>query len=183
MPVLWVGLIFLSCTSAWARDYAPTRNGASLNQGYTYDPSEHIWFSQASFFRLYDYDRVWRHRAPENLQFKVEGSIGGSRLDSSDIRMNASVNIFALIYLADPEREGIRPYMEAGIGGIFTDYRVPGQDYRFNFNPQAGMGIEMPTGSGTVYFTAIRLHHLSNGGIGSENRGQNSVVCLFGRYF
>lgn len=187
LALCWTGTLVLTPGPLRAQPYEPTRTGASLNLGYTYDPGGDIWFSQISFFRLYDYDRVWRHRAPEALRFKVEASMGGSRLENADIRMNASVNIFALYYLAGTGEEGVRsrvrPYVEAGIGGIYTDYRVPGQDYRINFNPQAGVGIEMDTAGGNTVFAAVRLHHLSNGGIGSSNRGQNSVVCLFGTYF
>lgn len=166
-----------------AGEYLPAVNGMSLNLGYAYDPSDDIWFSQISIFRLYDYDSIWPHNAPESLRFKIEGSLGGARLDNSDIRMTASVNIFALFYLPCGGNNRIRPYAEAGIGGIYTDYRVDGQDYRFNFNPQAGIGMEIEMGQGINCFGALRIHHLSNGAIGSVNRGQNSLICLFGRYF
>ena len=166
-----------------AGEHVPAVNGMSLNIGYTYDPSDDIWFSQVSIFRLYDYDSIWPHNAPERLRFKVEGSLGGACLDNSDIRMTASVNIFALFYLPCGKNNRIRPYAEAGIGGIYTDYRVGGQDYRFNFNPQAGIGVEIEMRQKRTCFGALRIHHLSNGGIGSVNRGQNSLVCLFGRYF
>lgn len=180
--VLWLSFLFVFSTEPAAEEYAPTLNGVSLNLGYTYDPSDDIWFSQVSIFRMYDYDRIWGHNAPEFLRFKVEGSLGGARLNSSRVRMNASVNILALLYLSADGSWG-RPYVEAGIGAIYTDYKASGQDYRFNFNPQAGLGVEMLIEHGPPCFTALRLHHLSNGGIGSSNRGQNSVVWLFGRYF
>ncbi len=174
-------LLILSGTVAAAEETAPAKTGMSLNLGYTYDPSDDIWLGQVSFFKLYDYDAIWPHKAPEALRFKVEGSLGGSRLDNGDIRMNAGINIFALYYLRGLETDKIRPYAEAGIGGMYTDYRVEGQDYRFNFNPQAGIGVEFKNEK--PCFLAVRLHHLSNAGIGSDNRGLNSVVCMFGRYF
>jgi len=181
---LAVFLLILSVffSNAGAEEYLPDVSGISLNLGYTYDPSENIWFSQVSFFKLYDYDKVWPHRAPEDLRFKVEASLGGAR-DNSDIRCIASVNIFALYYLSALETNRLKPYVEAGIGSIYTDYRGADQDYRFNFNPQAGMGMDIKMGDEPPYFMAVRGHHLSNAGIGSSNRGQNSVVCLFGRYF
>ncbi|MCA1794200.1 MAG: acyloxyacyl hydrolase [Desulfobacteraceae bacterium] len=164
-------------------DYAETMSGMSVNLGYTYDPADKIWFGQVSLFMLYDYDRIWPHKAPEALRFKVEGSFGGSHLEQGDIRFNAGINIFALYYLTDFETDSLRPYVEAGIGGMFTDYQVTGQDYRFNFNPQAGIGIEFKKDNFPPYFLSLRLHHLSNAGIGDTNRGLNSVVCMFGRYF
>lgn len=178
-----LSFFFLSAALQAADGQVPAVNGISLNLGYTYDPSDNIWFSQVSIFRIYDYDSIWPHKAPENLRFKVEGSLGGARMDNSDFRVMASVNIFAMLYLTGGGSRQVRPYVEAGIGGIYTDFRVAGQDYRFNFNPQAGVGVEMDTGEGPPCFASLRVHHLSNGGMGVSNRGQNSVVCLFGRYF
>lgn len=188
LSVKWCFVFFLFMVAmagqAWgAGEYAETKTGASLNLGYTYDPSDGIWFSQISLFKLYDYDRIWPHKAPGALRFKVEGSIGPSFTENSDIRLNASVNIFALYYLTRFETSVIKPYVEAGIGVMYTDYQVSGQDYRFNFNPQLGIGMEFKQDNKAFSFLAIRLHHLSNGGIGSTNRGLNSIVGLFGYYF
>lgn len=166
-----------------AEENAPTTNGISMNLGYTYDPPGNIVITQISVFRLYDYDAVWPHSAPENLRFKIEATLGVSRLEDGDARLNGSVNIFALHYLARLENNLIRPYVEAGIGCVYTDYRVHGQDYRFNFNPQAGVGFDIKSRDALPWFAAVRLHHLSNGGIGSSNRGQNSVIGLLGCHF
>ncbi len=157
--------------------------GLSLNLGYTYDPSVNIWFSQATFIKLYDYDQIWPHKAPAALRFKIEGSLGASRLDNSDIRLNAGAAVLALYYLNSFETDSIKPYVEAGVGIIYTDYRVNGQEYRFNFNPQAGLGMEIKRKNAAPWFLGVRLHHISNGGLGSSNRGQNSVVFLAGQYF
>ncbi len=164
-------------------EFIPPMTGMSLNLGYTYDPSVDIWFSQATFIKVYDYDQIWPHRAPEALRFKIEGSLGGSRLDNGDIRLNAGAAVLALYYLNRLETDSIKPYVEAGVGIIYTDYRVSGQDYRFNFNPQAGLGMDIKRENAEPWFLGIRLHHISNGGIGSVNRGQNSVVFLAGQYF
>ncbi len=163
--------------------YAPTESGIFLNSGYTYDPSDGAIFSQISLFRLYDYDRIWKHKAPDNLRFKVEGSVGSAFLDDNDVKFIANAGILALLYLDRFETDRIKPYLEAGIGVIYTDYRVTGQDYRFNFNPQAGIGIEFKREGNQNRFVSLRMHHISNGGLGSLNRGQNSIVFAFGQYF
>lgn len=155
----------------------------SLNLGYTYDPSEDIRFMQASFFKLYDYDYIWKHSAPDNLRFKIEGAIGGASLKNDDIRVIANTGVLALLYINGLESEFFIPYIEAGVGVIFTDFRVKGQDYRVNFNPQAGLGVEFKNSQAGNLFAAIRAHHISNGGIGSTNRGLNSVMLLIGRHF
>lgn len=165
-----------------ATSYAPTQSGISLNSGYTYDPSDNTFFIQTSVFKLYDYDRIWKHKAPDNLRFKVEGSLG-SALFEDDTRCIANAGILALLYLDKFKTDHIKPYLEAGIGIIYTDYRVQGQDYRLNFNPQAGFGVEFNRKGKQNRFVSFRLHHISNGGLGSINRGQNSIVFTFGQYF
>lgn len=163
--------------------YIPTESGISLNSGYTYDPSDGGCFLQVSMFRLYDYEGVWGHKAPDNLRFKVEGSVGGMFFDDNDIKFIANTGVLALIYLDKFETDRIKPYLEAGIGVVYTDYRVKGQDYRFNFNPQAGMGIEFKRKGSQNRFISLRMHHVSNSGIGSSNRGLNTIVFAFGQYF
>jgi hypothetical protein len=163
--------------------FIPPMTGLSLNLGYTYDPCDNIWFSQATFIKLYDYDQIWPHKAPAALRFKIEGSLGTSRLDNSDIRLNTGAAVLALYYLDRFETGSIKPYVEAGVGILYTDYQVDGQDYRFNFNPQAGLGMEIKRKNAASWFLGVRLHHISNGGLGSSNRGQNSVVFLAGQYF
>jgi hypothetical protein len=129
---------------------------------------------------LFDYDRVWPHRAPEDLRFKVELSAGSAIAPRT--RLTASFTFLALYYLRFLSTRSLRPYVEGGIGAIFTDFQVPGQGSRFNFNPQVGIGTDIQTFSGT-YFTALRLHHVSNAALASENRGLNSVLLEVGRFF
>ena len=95
--------------------------------------------------------------------------------------MITSANILAQYYLGGGSGR-FRPYVEAGIGLIYTDFQVEGQGLRFNFNPQAGLGCDLRTGGGVVWFTNLRLHHLSNGGLYDDNRGINSVLVQVGRY-
>jgi lipid A 3-O-deacylase len=163
--------------------YAPTLTGIALNSGYTYDPSIDVFFSQISFSRLYDYDKIWFHNAPENLRFKIEASLGGAYTDNGDIKFIANVNMLALYYMESLETKNLKPYIEGGIGGIFTDYRVTGQAYRINFNPQAGIGVEFKKDDNKNPFISLRAHHISNGGLNDSNRGQNSIVFTLGQYF
>lgn len=163
-------------------NFSPTLTGISLDSGYTYDPSDDTFFFQISLFRLWDYDKIWFHDAPENLRFKIEGSIGGSSWDD-DVRLIANAGILAMFYIDSLSTKKIRPYIEGGIGVIYTDYRVNNQAYRFNFNPQAGIGVEFNRKNHKNWFISLRAHHLSNGGLNGSNRGQNSVVCMLGQYF
>ena len=160
----------------------PDQYGVSAEYGYTFDPSDaDLTFLLARFFAIYDYGTVWRQDRPKALRFKVEGALGSTLTPESDLI--ASANMLALYYPGKLSQRTFRPYVEAGIGVIYTQFRVPGQAYHFNFNPLLGVGCELPQRSGKNPFAAIRLHHLSNAGLGSQNRGVNSVVLQVGRYF
>jgi opacity protein-like surface antigen len=95
----------------------------------------------------------------------------------------ASVGMMAVYYLDFFSNARLMPYLEGGIGVVYTDFQVEGQGSRFNFNPQIGIGTEFKLKSGPPFFTALRLSHISNAGLADENRGVNSVVWIVGRFF
>lgn len=179
-------MVFLSALSGFSpatvlADTVPTHYGLGANFGLSYDPDNDIDFLQLNGFVLLDYDRVWPHRAPESLRFKVEGSAGVTTAPRT--RAVVSTGMLALHYLDCLAVGGLRPYAEAGIGLIYTDFQVPGQGWRINFNPQAGIGTELKLGAFRRGFIAVRAHHLSNGRLYRENRGVNSVALQAGLYF
>ena len=159
----------------------PDRYGIATTIGYNYHPSENIVFGLLSGFALYDYDKVWPHAAPEALRFKVEISAGATLKNEKGTILSAG--ILALYYLDGLARDDLRPYVEGGVGGIFTQWRVDGQGSKINFNPQIGVGTEFSLGSGPPFLAALRLHHISNAGLADDNRGVNSVVFVLGRFF
>ena len=185
LTILAAILILLSASVTYAEEesgkYVPTRKGAAVTAGMSYDPNSDFDFYMLSGFYLFDYDRVWKHRAPENLRFKVEGTAGVAR--DYKTRFVTSVNMFALHYLDFLKTGKLKPYVEGGIGIIYTDFQVSGQGSRINFNPQIGLGTEIEAGSHETFFFAVRFHHLSNANLKDENRGVNSVMCMFGCYF
>ncbi len=158
-----------------------TRYSLGGSVGKTYSPNNDVDFALVSAVALFDYDRVWPHRAPEPLRFKVEASLGATSAPSS--RALISANMLALYFLDGLATALLRPYAEAGIGLIYTDFQVDGQGLRVNFNPQAGVGTEIKGGDGPPWYAAIRLHHISNGGLHHDNRGINAVVLQLGRFF
>ena len=155
--------------------------GAGVTLGHSYDPDPTFGFVQINGLLQYDYDKLWPHRTPEPLYFKMEASLGAADF-KSETRLMSSVNILAQYYLADVTAR-LRPYGEAGIGLIYTDFQVDDQGLRLNFNPQAGIGCDLRSHSGVVWYANFRIHHLSNGGLHHANRGINSVLIQFGRYF
>jgi hypothetical protein len=162
-------------------DDVPNRYGLGMIIGNTYDPAGNIGFALLSGFALFDYDRIWNHAAPAPLRFKVEASFGGTWTKEKEFM--ASVGIFALYFLDRFSDHGFRPYVEGGIGGIYTEWKVEGQGSHLNFNPQMGIGTEFYIGYGPPFFTAMRLHHISNADLKDDNRGVNSIVFVLGRFF
>lgn len=173
--------LFLCAVATAHSEQVATRYGAGITGGNSYDPSSDLTWVQGTFVALYDYDSVWPHRAPEPLRFKVEAQAGATVRD--DIRTIASINMYAHYYLNWLTTGAWRPYIDAGIGIIYTDFQMEGQGLRFNFNPQFGIGTEYTDSSGTSWFTGFRAHHISNGGLDEDNRGINSLALTFGRYF
>lgn len=175
-----LGLVFFPAAHGWCGDGGnePTVYGLSFLEGRSYTPTNDVRFSLISGFILFDYERVWRHRAPEPLRFKVEAAtgIGGPHHD----RFVASAGIMALYYLDRFSGSGFRPYVEAGIGVIYTNFQIEKMGLRVNFNPQAGIGIQLT--NSPVFFT-LRLHHISNGGIHEDNVGVNTAILQAGVLF
>lgn len=159
----------------------PNQHGMSVEYGYTYDPQQDISFLLARVFAIYDYGTVWHQDRPAALRFKVEGAVGSTLTPANDLMV--SVNMLALYYPGRVGGESLRPYVEGGIGAIYTQFRVKGQGLHYNFNPLLGVGCELPQEDGKNPFAAIRLHHISNAGFYHENRGVNSVELQVGRFF
>jgi hypothetical protein len=184
--VVFYGLAIISFPQATLAgedtpDKIPNRYGLSLNIGNTYDPSGDTGFVMLTGLGLFDYDKIWPHAAPEALRFKVEVSAGSTWTSNKDFM--ASASIFALYYIDRFAKGSIQPYVEGGIGGIYTEWKVDGQGSHLNFNPQLGIGTEFLVGPAATYLAALRLHHISNAGLKEDNRGANSIVFVIGRFF
>lgn len=162
-------------------DDVPSRYGLGMVMGNTYDSAGKIGFALLSGVALFDYDKIWQHPAPAPLRFKVEVSLGSTWTKEKEFM--ASAGIFALYFLDRFSGHGCRPYVEGGIGGIYTEWKVEGQGSHLNFNPQMGIGTEFFIGSGPPFYTAMRLHHISNANLKDDNRGVNSIVFVLGRFF
>ena len=158
----------------------PTRFGFGLSYGNSFHPDNDIGFIQANGYVMFDYDKIWPHKAPENLRFKLEFSLGSTT--TPDNWPMGSAAMMALYYLDFMDSEVVRPYIEGGIGLIYTGFRVEGQGSRLNFNPRAGFGFEFPIGKESL-FTALRWDHLSNAYLNSDNTSVDSVIFMFGAYF
>lgn len=193
-PRFWVNtalivVMLLAASAFMARAESPVpekgghapRLGLGLGYGLGYDPADARDFALVTGFMLFDYEDVWPHVAPDPLRFKIEASLG-STMEGSATGM-ASVGGLALYYLDGLSGSLFRPYVEAGVGVIYTAHKVDGQGSRLNFNPQIGIGVEFPGLDQLPLWASLRLHHLSNAGLHKDNRGVNSLVLMIGAYF
>jgi hypothetical protein len=172
-------LLAPAAAGAGAAPLEPTRQGLAVSCGVSYRP-EGVDFCLLTGIVLYDYDRVWWHDAPESLRFRVEYSLGA--ITEPATRLMASANIIAHLYYPGLNARSVRPYVEGGIGVIYTDLKVEGQGLRFNFNPLLGAGLEFGSAPAPL-FLEVRIHHISNAGLDDENTGVNSVQFMLGRWF
>ena len=170
-----------ACAAGGEVDKIPTRYGMAAVLGDTFDPDEGIYFVQLAGFGMWDYDKVWHHWAPEALRWKLEVTAGLTTAPRT--RAMVSVGMMAPYYLDFISNRRFNPYIEGGIGVIYTDFHVEGQGSRFNFYPQAGIGTELQVGSGPPFFGAVRISHISNAGLHDDNRGMNSIILMIGRFF
>jgi hypothetical protein len=168
-------------TIALKEERAPDRFGMSVELASVYDPGHDISFALVTAFGLFDYGTVWHQDRPKELCFKVEGALGSTF--RPETRAIASLGMAAVYFVDRMASPQIRPYVEGGIGIIYTDFRVEGQGLRINFNPQLGIGAELLNKGASSSFAALKLHHVSNGNLYHDNRGINSLVLQVGRFF
>ncbi len=110
------------------------------------------------------------------LKFPVDG-IDGDR---------ESLYGFGMIPLVAniPLRKGNNyPFLTSSLGFIVTQYHFPNLNgARFNFLLGTGAGFNFNTGSNNSVQLGYKIHHLSNGYMGSENPGIDSIM-FFVRFF
>jgi hypothetical protein len=160
---------------AGTASYVDTRYSLAVSGGGSYYPDEKVGIALVSFAAVFDYDRVWPHSAPEGLRFKVEASAGVATEPSP--KFIGSLDMLATLYFAQKAGATFTPYVEAGIGGIYTDFKRPGQGARFNFHPILGAGLDFGD-----YFVAVRAQHLSNLRSNKYNKPLDYAVVQVGFY-
>lgn len=165
----------------FARLGRPDKNGLALQLANNYDPNFNITSVTSNFSLHYDHGLLWDNVRSGNKELKLEGVLGA--LVRPDVRLMLSIGMLYAYYPDLAFSKRIKSYVEAGIGGIYTDYRVDGAAYRLNFNPQLGIGAVLPSDDGGAGFIGFRLHHISNGRTNSDNQGVNSLLIQVGRYF
>jgi hypothetical protein len=173
--------VFPDVAGFFKRLGTPERASGALSLTSSYDPNFNVSRLLVSASAWYDHGILWDQVRSGSKVFKLE-AVAGSMV-RPELRGVASVNMMSMYYPAFAESGSFRPYLEAGIGVIYTDFRVERQAYRFNFNPQLGIGTEVKQENGSTLFVAMRLHHISNGSLNHDNQGVNSLLFQMGKFF
>ena len=77
------------------------------------------------------------------------------------------------------------PYWDFGVGVTWTDLapRIPEQSTQLEFLLETGPGMQYFITAESAISLGIRLHHISNSGLGDRNTGINAVLGLIGISF
>jgi len=179
-----ISVFFLLCMTPWPVAAAtPQLWGGLLSAGNSYSPNGEVQWLDAAVTLLYDYDDVWPYPrpAPDPLRFKLEGHINLAEVNG--VCFSSAVNMLALWEWKQLQLLPVTPYFEAGIGVIYTDFRLRKQGLRWNFNPVFGFGFFKRDAADRRWFAALRFHHISNAGLDEDNRGVNSAFLQIGCFF
>lgn len=113
------------------------------------------------------------------LEFEIEPMLGMFLSPSQAIE--AGVNILFTYNFETGTR--FIPFFQAGAGFLYTDLEVNELGSRFNGSPQGGPGIKYMLNDNTAISLQTRIHHISNAGTASPNRGIDSFLFLIGMDF
>lgn len=120
----------------------------------------------------------WGIHLTGNIQYGVEAIPLYLQFQSETV-YGVGITPFLLRYSFTATR-AIAPFIEAGGGILGTTDAVPEDTSRFNFTPQAGVGIRWFPEERRTWTFAVRYHHTSNAGLARRNPGINAVIGYLG---
>jgi hypothetical protein len=93
---------------------------------------------------------------------------------------NAEFGVSLLLKYSDKITSRIAPYVEGGVGMVYTTQHTHEQGTQFNFLPQVGAGLQCFLNENLALTGGYRYRHLSNAGISDDNSGINHHFVLVG---
>ena len=118
----------------------------------------------------------------------LKGNIGGDLELITEPIMNVVINpdanaefgVSFLLKYSGHITSHIAPYVEGGIGMVYTTQHTHEQGTQFNFLPQIGAGLQFFLNKNLALTGGYRYRHMSNAGISSDNSGINHHFFLAG---
>ncbi|MFB0505489.1 MAG: acyloxyacyl hydrolase [Thermodesulfobacteriota bacterium] len=115
-----------------------------------------------------------------SLDFIVEGFLSYARQVSKARYAGGITPLFA--YNLKALGKAV-PFIELGVGILYTDLDPKNFGSKFDLTPQAGIGVRYEIGHGKFLKLSYRLHHISNAGIDADNGSIDSHFFLIGLSF
>lgn len=72
------------------------------------------------------------------------------------------------------------PFVQTGVGWLFTTRKVPEGTSHFNLTPQGGVGVYWFHRPSTAVVFGVRYHHISNASTAERNPGHNALYIHTG---
>ena len=167
---------FPACAGETGLSKGPVNWSLGICGGENWSPDKSdVDFISVHLSALFDHDPFFPYKPARRLRWLLEVQAGSTIHHPKRFLTSAGMLIRAQ---ANPV-SGMIGYGLAGIGIIYSDFQVQGQELRLNFSPQLGIGMDIKN---KVYLQ-IRWHHISNGGLYEDNTGVNHWVVHTGIYF
>lgn len=93
---------------------------------------------------------------------------------------NTEVGCSLLLKYSDHITSRIAPYVEGGVGMVYTTQHTREQGTQYNFLSQVGLGLQFFLNKHVALTGGYRYRHLSNAGLDHPNRGINHHFALLG---
>lgn len=159
------------------------RHGLSLDGGPMISDGDDFDLYTVTWHYVVDHPSEWGWSAfPDYLELKAELSAGVATVYGD--RFQTSASMMLMYFPPWLQTELLQPFLEAGVGVIYTDYKVMGQGLRWNFTPRAGLGTNIDLGeTAGLWFVSARWEHISNAGLDEQNAGLDAVIFSLGHWF
>ena len=95
-----------------------------------------------------------------------------------DTNFGAGAGFAARVYQNKGERNGL--FAEGGISTLVTTHEFEHDNSQLNFLNEIGVGYQFPKND---WHVSVKFAHISNAGLGSDNRGINAVGLGLGYTF
>ncbi len=117
----------------------------------------------------------WMRDTNWRAAFIVEPSIGGIFGDQQTFE----ASVLPMLRF-DRKAAGGSPYIEAGVGLIYSEVRGIGLGSQINFNDSIGAGWTFTGASGNLLDLGLRVRHISHAGLWADsNKGMNTYFLTF----
>ncbi len=179
LSILTLWVTFVIAEEPFQKDV--TEWGLSGGFGDNFHINKNVDEDIEFFFLTPSWGRIIKkYSGSRSLEFVLEGFLSYVREDSKDRYAVGSTPLFLYNF---KNFKRTFPFLELGIGILYTDLNPEGFGSNFNFTPQAGIGIRYKIAHDRFMKFSYRYHHISNAGTDKNNRSIDSNFFIMGISF